>query len=95
MITQILSPALVVCDVGNIKCFGCLTLGQPLGLEGALRLEECGTSEALPALLALSLATWCVMDYSAHNYLLPKLRPCEKWMAKDGEGATEFQILTV
>jgi len=35
------------------------------------------------------------MDYSAHSYLLPKLMPCEKWMAKDGEVAPPFQSLCV
>ena len=36
------------------------------------------------------------MDDSAHSYLLPKLMPCEKWMAKDGEVAIpSLQALSV
>ncbi|SRR6266567_782824 len=47
-------------------------------------LSKCGASAPIPALLAIHIATLCVMAYSAHSSLLPKLMPCEKWMAKEG-----------
>ena len=80
---------------GNVKHLGGLTLGYPLSLSVAIRVEPLSALGAIPSLLALSLVTLCVMDDSAHSYLLPKRMPCEKWMAKDGEVATSFQALSV
>ena len=80
---------------GHIKHFGRLTLGDTLGLESAIRLKQVSAFEAIPALVAITIATLCVMDYSAHSYLLPKLMPCEKWMAKAGEVATALQARAV
>ena len=47
-------------------------------------LSKCGASAPIPALLVIHITALCVMDYSAHSYLLLKLMPCEKWMAKEG-----------
>src|SRR5512134_771544 len=55
---------------GHIKRFGGLTLGQPLGLQGAILLEECGASDAIPTLVTTHIVTVFVIDYSAHSYLL-------------------------
>ena len=57
--------------------------------------KQFGTPHPLPALLTIGIATLSIMDYSAHSYLLPKLMPCEKWMAKDGEIAPWLQSLSV
>jgi hypothetical protein len=79
---------------GDIKPLGGLTLRDPLGAQVAILVKQLGASVPIPSLLAISLVTVCVMDYSAHSYLLPKLIPCEKWMAKDGEVATALQVLS-
>jgi hypothetical protein len=78
----------------DIKPLGGLPLGDPLGAQVAILVKQFGASVPIPSLLAISIATVCVMDYSAHSYLLPKLIPCEKWMAKDGEVATALQVLS-
>ena len=66
-----------------------------MSLQITVLVKQFGTPHPLPALLTSSIATLCIMDYSAHSYLLPKLMPCEKWMAKDGEVATRLQPLCV
>src|SRR5919204_5053029 len=83
------------CGARDMPDFGGLTLRAPLSLESAILIEQCGASAPLPSLLTISMAQLHGMHYSAHGYLLPKLIPCEKWMAKDGEVATAFQALAV
>jgi hypothetical protein len=71
---------------------GGLTLGYPLGLQGAILLKQISALEPRPSLRTLCLATLFGMDYSAHKLPpLPKPLPCEKWRAKDGEVATWLQ----
>jgi hypothetical protein len=72
--------------------FGSLTLRDPRGLQGAILVEQCGASAPFPSLLTIHIATLYGRDYSVHSYLLlPKRMPCEKWRAKDGEGAPSLQ----
>src|SRR5215475_911156 len=80
----------------NKECFGGLPLRESLGVQGTLLVEQGSASRSLPSLLAIRIATWHGMHYSAHSYLLlPKLMPCEKWMAKDGEVAPSFPYLAI
>jgi hypothetical protein len=80
---------------GHSKHCGRLTPGDPLGLASAIRRQQVSAFEALPALVAITSATLCGKDSSAHSSRRPKLRPGEKWMAQEGEGATELQALAV
>src|SRR5262245_41481538 len=82
-------------SAGDPDRLGCLTLREPLGLQIAVLVKQFGASDPIPSLCAISIVTLCVMDDSAHSYLLPKLMPCEKWMAQDGEVATQLQSLPV
>ena len=75
--------------------FGGLPLGDTFSLQDAILVEQSGASSALPPRLAIRIATLHGMHYSAHSsILLPKLIPYEKGMAKDGEVATSFQVLS-
>src|SRR5262249_24572862 len=69
---------------------------ESLGVQGTLLVEQGSASRSLPSLLAIRIATLHGMHYSAHSsLLLPKLMPCAKGLAKDGEGAPSFQYLSV
>jgi hypothetical protein len=80
--------------VKNVKHFGGLTLGYSLISSVAIHVEPLSAFDTIPPLVALSLATLYAMYYNAHNYFLPKPMPYEKWITKDGEIATEFQVLS-
>ena len=49
-------------------------LVEALGV--AVLVKPCGASAPIPSPLVISIAPLCVMDYSTHSYLLPKLIPC-------------------
>jgi len=59
-----------------------MALGELLGLQGAILLEECGASEAIPALVTINIAPWLLIDDCAHSDLL--IPPLSYWncMAK-------------
>ena len=85
------SPPGLKCGTGNVEHFGCLTLGQPLSLQSTILLEECGASEAIPALVTIKIAALLIIDYCTHSSLLSQ--PLSYWngMAKDGEVAPLLQ----
>jgi hypothetical protein len=55
---------------GHIKRLGGLTQGEPLGLQVTIRRTQLSTFDAIPALVALILATWRLLDDCAHRDLL-------------------------
>ena len=55
---------------GHVKHLGRLTLGDPLGLQIAIPRKQVSAFEALPALVAILVASLRVLDYVAHSYLL-------------------------
>ena len=71
---------------GNLKPFGALTLGEALGLPGAIPLEEFSASDPLPSLVTVKIAPWWRIAYRAHSALLTEPLLCENVRAKDGEG---------
>jgi hypothetical protein len=72
---------------GNLKPFGGLPLGEALGWQVAIRLEEFSTSDTLPALVTVKIAQRLSIAYSAHSSLLTQPWLCENIMAQGGEGA--------
>src|SRR5215510_13844432 len=60
---------------GDMQHLGSLTLGDPLGLQVVILVQQFGASDPIPSLLALYIATLFVMDYSSHSYLLYR-SPC-------------------
>ena len=42
---------------GDIKPVGGLTLGEPVGLQSAILLEQCSAMDAIPSLVPISIAT--------------------------------------
>jgi hypothetical protein len=55
---------------GHLKHLGRLTLGEALGFETALPFKQLSAFEALPALVAILIATLLVLAYCSHSYLL-------------------------
>jgi hypothetical protein len=80
---------------GHLKHLGDLPLGEALGLEFVIRLQEVSTLEALPTLVAILVASLLLLDYRAHRYLLLPFFACGVVMAKDGEVAFLFQPFVV
>jgi hypothetical protein len=72
---------------GHVKSLGRLTLGHPLGFEIALALKPLRAFEAIPALVAIGMATLRVWDSCSHSSLLFKPHAWEKDMAQDDEVA--------
>ena len=80
---------------GHVKHLGRLTLGEPLGLQIAILLKQLSAFDAIPALVAILIASLLVLDDCSHSYLLFHPSPCVYVMAKDGEVAFWFQPFTV
>ncbi|SRR6266567_4830446 len=76
---------------GYVKHLGHLTLGHPSGFKLAIALTLLRPFEALPALMAIRMATLRVLDDCSHSYLLFRSFACVCVMAKDGEVAFWFQ----
>ena len=55
---------------GNLKHLGGLTLGDALGFEIAILLKQLSALDAIPALIALIIATLRLLDDCAHRSLL-------------------------
>src|SRR5262245_38479299 len=84
------------CSTGDVKQLGGLPLGDPLRLQGAILVKQFCPSHPLPSLLAVRIATWVVMEYSAHGYLLYQSSyHVRSGRAKDGEVASWLQALSV
>jgi hypothetical protein len=79
----------------HIKRLGRLTLGEALGLQTARPLTQLSACNAIPALLALLVASLRLLDYCAHSDLLVPLFAYVDTMAKDGEVACWFQPFVV
>jgi hypothetical protein len=62
-----------------------------LGFEIAIALKLLCPFEALPALVAIIIASWRILDYCAHSYLLGPFFALVCVMAKDGEVAFSLQ----
>jgi hypothetical protein len=80
---------------GHVKYLGRLTLGHPLGFEIAIALKPLRAFDAIPALVAIGIATLRVLDYCSHSYLLFKPHSWEKYMAQDDEVALLLQPFTM
>jgi hypothetical protein len=80
---------------GHVQSLSCLTLREALGLQVAILRKSLRTFDAIPALVALIIATLRILDDCAHRYLLllTPLSWCTS-MAKDGEGALLVQPFT-
>jgi hypothetical protein len=55
---------------GNLKHLGGLTLGDALGFEIAILLNQLSALEAIPALVAIIGASLRILNDCAHSYLL-------------------------
>ena len=55
---------------GHLKHLGALPLGEALGFEIVILLQEVSALEALPTLVAIIVASLLLLDYRAHRYLL-------------------------
>ena len=55
----------------NLQRFGGLTLGDPLGLQSAILVEQGSAVGAIPSLMTIILALVPILEYSAHSDLLP------------------------
>jgi hypothetical protein len=80
---------------GHLQHLGRLTLGEALGVQVAILRKQVSAFEALPALVALIVALWLLLDYRAHSYLLGPSFAFVGVMAKDGEVAFWFQPFVV
>ena len=80
---------------GHLKHLGGLPLGEALGFEIVILLQEISALEALPTLVAIIVASLLVLDYRAHHYLLLPFFAFVVVMAKDGEVAFLFQPFVV
>ena len=77
---------------GHVKHLGRLTLGHPLGFKLAIALKLLRPFEALPALMALCIATLRVLDDCSHSYLLLQSCVFVFVIAQDDEIAVWFQL---
>ena len=80
---------------GHVKHLGRLTLGEPLGLQIAILLKQVSAFDAIPALVAILIASLLVLDYCSHSDLLFTSFAFVYVMAKDGEVAFWFQPFAV
>jgi hypothetical protein len=80
---------------GHLKHLGDLPLGEALGFEIVILLQEVSALEALPTLVAIIVASLLILDYRAHRYLLLPFFAFVVVMAKDGEVAFLFQPFVV
>jgi len=55
---------------GHVKDLGRLTLGCALRLQRVILLEQVGSLAAIPALVAIIVASLRILDYCAHSALL-------------------------
>jgi hypothetical protein len=55
---------------GNMQSLGCLTQGEPLGLQSVILVKECSASGAIPAWAMILVASLLVLDDGSHNDLL-------------------------
>ena len=60
----------------DMQYFGGLPLGDPLGLQGVILVEQGGTLGALPSLIAIPMAPLLVINKRSHRSLLRILFPC-------------------
>ena len=65
---------------GHSTLLGCLTLGDALGLSLALLIKACRAFSAIPAWVAIGIASWLGLDDGAHRDLLCHPLPvCYAW----------------
>jgi hypothetical protein len=53
-----------------VKHLGRLTLGDTLGVQTIILRQQVSAFEAIPALMAILVASWRILDYYAHSDLL-------------------------
>jgi hypothetical protein len=68
-----------------------LTLGDTLGVHIIILPPHVSAFEVILALMAILVASWCILDDCAHNYLLVPSFVFVYEMVKDGEVACWFQ----
>ena len=76
---------------GDLKDFRRVTLGETLSLQGARPLKQTRAFDAIPALVAIIVASWRILDDCAHSDLLCPPFALVYVMAKDGGVASWFQ----
>src|SRR5262249_37264336 len=70
--------------------------GDPLSAQLPIACKQVSALETRPALVAIMIATVLFLDYRCHRLPpRPKLLPCAKWRAKDGEVAPWLQSFSV
>ena len=83
------------CAAGNRTPRGGLTLGDALGVQIAILRKQISTFEAIPALVAIIVASGLLWDYCSHRCLLFQPFALVCVMAKDDEAAFLFQLFVV
>ena len=68
-----------------------LTLGDILGVYTIILPPQVSAFEVILALMAILVASWCILDVCAHNYLLVPSFVFVYEMVEDGEVACWFQ----
>ena len=77
-----------------LKHLGRSTL-DTLGVHTILLLPQVSAFEVILALMAILVASWCLLNDCAHNYLLIPSFVFVYEMVKDGEVACWFQLWMV
>jgi hypothetical protein len=80
---------------GNVKHLGRLTLGKALSVAITLPLSPLSAFDALPALVAIIVASLLILDDCAHSYLLFQPFAFVFVMAQDDEVTFWFQLFAV
>jgi hypothetical protein len=76
---------------GPLKHLGRLTRRDTLGLQRTILCQEVSAFEAIPALVAILVASWRLLDYRSHRDLLVPSCTLVCVLAQDGEVACQFQ----
>ena len=75
---------------GPLKHLGRLTRRATLGLQRPIRCQEVSACEAIPALVAILVASWRLLDSRSHRALLVPSCTLVCVLAQDGEVACQF-----
>jgi hypothetical protein len=76
---------------GPLKHLGRLTRRDTLGLQRPILCQEVSAFEAIPALVAILVASWRLLDSRSHRALLLPSCTLVCVLAQDGEVACQFQ----
>ena len=93
--TLVVRPPGLEGAAGDVKDLRRLTLGDILRFEIAIPCQQVRAFETLPALMAILVAPWRILDDCAHSDLLSHPFAFVFVMAKDDEVAFCFQLFAV